>query len=167
MERLFAGTQDVQPAAIDVVVATLLASPVLPRLATLQATLDPLDVEGLLALPTLNPLPKSLPKPSMDEFSEIVSLYLSDSDAAAPRPWTDRQHVLAFLLSAAFKDCSIIARIHVGQQTHGPVRVIDLDPKPIDRLRRWSDLDRNIVQAWGEWLEGSENGYPPCVSNKR
>ncbi|KAJ7784381.1 hypothetical protein B0H16DRAFT_1681796 [Mycena metata] len=57
--------------------------------------------------------------------------------------WTDfLAAYLAYLLSATFKDCYILVRVPDGTAT-----VVDLDPKSVDRLRKWEQLDKEIVTA--------------------
>jgi len=54
---------------------------------------------------------------------------------------------MAYLLSATFKDCSIIARFQPGN-SDVQLYVIDLEPKSISRLDKWLELDREIAQAF-------------------
>ncbi|KAG7087645.1 hypothetical protein E1B28_013593 [Marasmius oreades] len=73
-----------------------------------------------------------------------------------------RSYLLAYLLSATFKDCSVIIRIpllgggdEVGKVEDTPpdpkrVTIIDLDPKSMTRLRRWELLDAQIVEGYRE-----------------
>jgi len=69
-----------------------------------------------------------------------------------------RYYLLAYLLSATFKDCSIIVRIPLlGSEKQGDVDVdlskitlIDLDPKSMTRLKKWEDLDREIVDVYSK-----------------
>ena len=64
-----------------------------------------------------------------------------------------RFRLLAYLLSASFKDCSLIVRMRPAPpgapgrfvQT---VTVIDLDVKGVDRLAKWAKLDKEIVEAY-------------------
>ncbi|GAA5829716.1 hypothetical protein JCM11251_000258 [Rhodosporidiobolus azoricus] len=77
-----------------------------------------------------------------------------------------RAAVLAFLLSATFKDCSLIIRIPLPPSSSPTlaatsplsmkptVKAIDLDPKPISRLGKYWRMDREIVRGWAEMLEG-------------
>lgn len=57
-----------------------------------------------------------------------------------------RYRLLAYLLSASFKDCSLILRMRPEQAA--TITVIDLDVKGIDRLAKWAKLDREIVDAY-------------------
>ncbi|KAI0647391.1 inositol-pentakisphosphate 2-kinase [Trametes meyenii] len=155
-------------------VAPLLHTPVLRTLSTLQRTLDALDVEGLSALWTrLHPdtprLGDGAPDPDIDEWARFVDAYAcrarrsAEDDGRDDLPATPdelRYRLLAYLLSASFKDCSIILRMAPArgdaadggeqqqQQQETTVTVIDLDVKSIDRLAKWAKLDRAIVDAY-------------------
>ncbi|KAI0780601.1 inositol-pentakisphosphate 2-kinase [Trametes elegans] len=81
-----------------------------------------------------------------------------------------RFRLAAYLLSASFKDCSLILRLKPDPASHAPtdededgdgdgagprparqagtVAVIDLDVKGVDRLAKWAALDRAIVDAY-------------------
>ncbi|GAA5883389.1 hypothetical protein JCM16303_006725 [Sporobolomyces ruberrimus] len=149
----------------DRLVPTLLASPVLPKLANLQSSLDPLDIEGLANLvstsldldisdPTAD-LTRLGPQPSLEEWKTFLSDYSSSPDTTAERDV--RHEILSYLLSATFKDCSIIISYSTDPETNGvetKVRAIDLDPKPIGKLGKWFELDNEIVECWGEMVEG-------------
>uniref|UniRef100_D8PUZ6 Inositol-pentakisphosphate 2-kinase n=1 Tax=Schizophyllum commune (strain H4-8 / FGSC 9210) TaxID=578458 RepID=D8PUZ6_SCHCM len=98
------------------------------------------------------------PEPTIDDWSSFLDTYLSpfiQIDHAAPVPEDLRFYLLAYLLSATFKDCSIIVRMDLlgGEQQPAPVdpsrvTVIDLDPKSMKRLRKWEKLDQEIVEAY-------------------
>lgn len=134
-------------------------SAVLPRLASLQASLDPLDVEGLLALPSLQP--STNPSPAHidpDDYARFARAYAGGRRVSE---WDDGECLVAFLLAATFKDCSVIARISLsppssdGRMASPPeadVKVIDLDPKPVDRLAKWAALDCDIVAHFAEHI---------------
>lgn len=112
----------------------------LRTLARLQRTLDALDIEGLATFWDDAPVGTD---PTLAEWSDFISVYLA---SPAPPPAASahlRHHALAYLLSATFKDCSVIVRVPDGTAT-----VIDLDPKSIDRLRKWGRLDSEIVSAY-------------------
>ena len=72
-----------------------------------------------------------------------------------------RFRLLAYLLSASFKDCSVIIRMRpcpskagvAGERFAQTVTVIDLDVKSIDRLEKWGKLDREIVEAYSDVAE--------------
>ncbi|KAJ6531190.1 inositol-pentakisphosphate 2-kinase [Mycena capillaripes] len=131
---------DPQEALASALLPVLMNTPVLRTLSRLQRTLDALDIEGLA---TLSDLAAVGADPTIAEWAEFVSAYLS---APSPPPADAahlRYHVLAYLLSATFKDCSVIVRVPDGTAT-----VIDLDPKSVDRLRKWERMDKEIVSAY-------------------
>ncbi len=154
-------TRDAFTAAI---LPLLLHTPVLRTLATLQRTLDALDVEGLAALwAALRPddahkLGKGEADPDMDAWTRFVDEYLArqagageSADDALPTEDELRYRLAAYLLSASFKDCSVILRMpprSEGAEHTGTVTVIDLDVKSIDRLSKWAKLDNEIVNAY-------------------
>jgi len=142
----------------------LVNSPVLPLLSTLQQTLDILDVEGLskLYVQTSPGLPSdglgsSVPNPSMEEWEEFVKVYQSDYhswDHTSPSPEHLRHYLMAYLLSATFKDCSIIIRprqqalanTRVDPARSFDITIIDMEVKSMDRLGKWEKLDRILVE---------------------
>lgn len=101
------------------------------------------------------------PEPTISDWVEFLDMYLSPAsrqlDHANPAPENLRYYLLAYLLSATFKDCSIMVRLDPIQPL-GPsakvavkpehVTVIDLDPKSMARLRKWEKLDQEIVHAY-------------------
>lgn len=145
----------------------LVNTPVLRVLNRLQRTLDVLDIEGLEQLwyrayqdsPALG---AGAEEPTLDEWSWIIDAYLSNKvlDHDHPRVEDLRHYMLAYLLSATFKDCSIIVRMELiipngkcVQIDPSQVSVIDLDPKTMSRLKEWKKLDEEIVSAYtGEKL---------------
>ncbi|KWU46339.1 hypothetical protein RHOSPDRAFT_31789 [Rhodotorula sp. JG-1b] len=133
---------------IATLVPILLSSPVLPRLAASQASLDPLDIEGLAQRILIETgldlyagedgkddgveLEKQLGgQPDVQEWREWLERWQQqqqtepppdlasnpeqqhdDAGAEARRvPITLRDQVLAYLLSATFKDCSVFIRL--------------------------------------------------------
>ncbi|RDB21529.1 Inositol-pentakisphosphate 2-kinase [Hypsizygus marmoreus] len=101
------------------------------------------------------------PEPTISDWSEFLDMYLSPTSAdhnhVNPSIENLRYYLLAYLLSATFKDCSIIVRLDPLRSTNSPtasmvkaerVTVIDLDPKSMARLRKWEKLDQEIVRAY-------------------
>ncbi|KAK7038123.1 inositol-pentakisphosphate 2-kinase [Favolaschia claudopus] len=133
--------QDAKEALTTALLPILKSTPVLQILSRLQQTLDPLDIEGLASLCNLQ---SPGPDPTVTEWTDFVTRYL---EAPSPPPPADaahlRYHILAHLLSATFKDCSLIVRVPDGTAT-----LIDLDPKSIDRLRKWEKMDKELVAAY-------------------
>ncbi|KAJ6502037.1 inositol-pentakisphosphate 2-kinase [Mycena sanguinolenta] len=133
---------DPKEALTSALLPVLMNTPVLRTLAHLQRTLDVLDIEGLAALYDLASASTGA-DPTIAEWAEFVSAYLASPSSAPPDAAHLRYHVLAHLLSATFKDCSVIVRVPDGTAT-----LIDLDPKSIGRLRKWECLDQEIVAAY-------------------
>ncbi|KAJ7766764.1 inositol-pentakisphosphate 2-kinase [Mycena metata] len=144
--RVFVNGKNISPtepkeAVISALLPVLLDVPVLQTISRLQRSLDALDIEGLAALCGLAPIGT---QPTIAEWTDFLDAYLAAPTTPPPPDATHlRYHVLAYLLSATFKDCSILVRIPDGTAT-----VIDLDPKSVDRLCQWEQLDREIVTAY-------------------
>ena len=93
------------------------------------------------------------PEPNLADWSEFLDTYLLHKpkfDHAHPSPEHLRYYLLAYLLSATFKDCSVIVRLHYLDEPRAEMKpesvvVIDLDPKSMDKLRGWEKLDKEIV----------------------
>lgn len=161
----------------------LMDHPVLARLSEIQRALDPLDIEGLSALVTgksaakypneLLPLldaPEILAgeDPTLDEWRKFLNAHFhhepKDGLSSAPKNFKafthgisqGRYYLLAYILSATFKDCSIIIRSHEDNVKSAAVTVIDLDPKSLGRMRKWEELDRDVVKYTLEAEEGVE-----------
>jgi inositol-pentakisphosphate 2-kinase len=133
---------DPKEALTAALLPVLMNTPVLHTLSRLQRTLDPLDIEGLANICNLAPVGAD---PTIAEWTQFVSTYLAAPSPPPPATVAHlRYHVLAYLLSATFKDCSVIVRVPDGTAT-----VIDLDPKSVDRLRKWERMDKDIVEAYG------------------
>lgn len=139
----------------------LLSSKVLEVVSTLQRTLDALDIEGLSKLHAISSSENATSKlasiiadPSYEDWCDFVTSYetgFCSWDHANPDPVNIKHYLMAYLLSATFKDCSIILRIKQGE--HSPqaipsVSIIDLDQKPINRLGKWEELDKMIVERY-------------------
>ncbi|GAA5829919.1 hypothetical protein JCM5353_006113 [Sporobolomyces roseus] len=144
----------------SLLVPALESSPLLSTLSHLQSSLGSLDIEGLTSLISsqsvidfhspsgdLTPLG---PQPSIEEWRSFLTSFQSSS------PLDLRQSILSFLLSATFKDCSIIVRFAQDRETkeiETKVKAIDLDPKPIKKLGSWLKLDQEIVKSWKRMLD--------------
>ena len=97
----------------------------------------------------------SSPEPTLSDWVDFLDTYLSPTkpklDHSNPLPENLRYYVLAYLLSATFKDCSIIVRLEFLRTTQeippGSVAVIDLDPKRMDKLKGWAELDMKIAST--------------------
>lgn len=106
------------------------------------------------------------PDPTIDDWSKFIDQYLMQigtsttteerMNHAQPLTSNLRYYLMAYLLSATFKDCSIIVKpIMPGMQGKGSITIIDLDPKGMDRLRKWERLDAQIALAYGHIDEAS------------
>ncbi|KAK0211180.1 inositol-pentakisphosphate 2-kinase [Desarmillaria ectypa] len=161
--------ENVRETFSEAILALLVGTPVLRVLNKVQRTLDSLDIEGLSLLWREAQSPANLPQstngytppgraigvgepnPSLADWSAFIDEYLTRS----PNLEDLRYHLLAYLLSATFKDCSIMIRMDLldprrPQEEVDPskVTVIDLDPKNMARLRRWEKLDEAIVRTY-------------------
>ena len=154
----------------------MLKTKVLRILSELQRNLDVLDIEGLSRLwkeaefaalkqsdtDSITPLGGTSPHiqmsdPGISDWTEFLDFYISSRreslNHSDPSPKDLRYYILAYLLSATFKDCSIVVRLDFLrsgdslEREIGPhsVVVIDLDPKSMKKLRSWEELDRDIV----------------------
>ena len=163
---------DVKEAFTTALVTLLLGTSVLKRISDLQRTLDPFDIEGLSKLwrgvedrqrsvnnkSTNRPEPDLFSEPTMDDWEGFVDKYLSSHpDFSNPDSSHLRHYLLAYLLSATFKDCSVIVRLNFlgtgsNNNTIEPwrVSVIDLEMKSMSRMEKWEELDRQIVQGYLE-----------------
>ncbi|KAF8891187.1 inositol-pentakisphosphate 2-kinase [Infundibulicybe gibba] len=125
-------TNDIRESFASALSAFFERTPVLRLISNLQRTLDILDIEGLSQL--------------------WHNTEVSEPAYAIPSPEILRYYVLAYLLSATFKDCSLIIRLdplRPGMPTADVglerITVIDLDPKGIERLRKWEQMDQEIA----------------------
>lgn len=147
---------------IPILSPVLWHSGVMQRLRDLQSTLDGTDIshiaqrfatecaESELFDPTL------LPQPSAEELRQFIDLYLSDPHAGKSDKWSLRESLVAYALSATFKDCSVFITCPLVSTSDGwkldepqaTVKVIDLDLKPLANMRKWYDLDDKIWRHW-------------------
>lgn len=126
-----------------------------------------------------------LAPPTLDEYTAVVRLFLAHEERLghAPAPAGDeeaaeceavrqtqqllrecplRHATLAFLLSATFKDCSVMLRCLPAAAPDGArawrveVRLIDLDAKPLAKLGHYAALDREIVDCFAAWRAAQE-----------
>lgn len=144
----------------------------LQKLSNLQRTLDALDIEGLSALwaashaapttqektiigspDTATPPPphlgQGLKEPTLADWHDFIDIYHTKHttmDHDNPDVANLQYYCLAYLLSATFKDCSIIIRVPPAGRAS--VTVIDLDVKSVNRLHSWAKLDERIVLAY-------------------
>ena len=159
--------------------------PVLTKLSETQRSLDPLDIEGLSMLVTGKSAAEypnqTLPivdapevqggeDPTLEEWRRFLDAHshhkLKDDPSGTPADFKapthgmsqKRHYLLAYLLSATFKDCSIIIRGHEDNVKSAAVTIIDLDSKDLGRMGKWEELDRKVVKCTLEAEEGVEDG---------
>lgn len=165
----------IREAFADTILPLLIDTPVLRVLNKIQRTLDVLDIEGLsllwkqtqvVASTTTNgytlPTPAigvGIDNPTLTDWASFIDNYLSRPpfNHDSPNPENLRYYLIAYLLSATFKDCSIIIRMDLLNPARTPqpvdpskVTIIDLDPKNMSRLQKWEKLDQVIVDAYRE-----------------
>ena len=161
--------ESIRQAFITAVTRSLLASPVLNILSVLQRELDPLDIEGLAQLCQRaggSPSSQSgarclaLPDPDISDWVDFLNTYTSRDklqlDHANPSLEHLKYYMLAYLLSATFKDCSIFVRMDLldlsrpnrSEESSSSITVVDLEPKPMQKLAMWKKLDREIAQTY-------------------
>ncbi|KAJ3821339.1 inositol-pentakisphosphate 2-kinase [Lentinula raphanica] len=167
----------------ELVVETLHASLVQPEslsllqtLNRLQRTLDDGGIENLASLwdqvhLKQKPFGEGNVQPSLDEWSSFVKEYLKLQDTPASSEVEAvearlRYHILSYLLSTTFKDCSIMIMLdslqHKSSTTPSRIFLIDLDPKPIERLSKWLKQDRNIANEYAALASQSKK---ECVDD--
>lgn len=85
------------------------------------------------------------------------------SDVEFLESLTLRQIVLCFLLSATFKDCSLFLSVletsgdgNAKRKYETKFHLVDLDPKPIDRLEHYLKLDQEVLEVFRRWKEDVE-----------
>ncbi|KAF8623495.1 hypothetical protein AX15_006278 [Amanita polypyramis BW_CC] len=157
---------DIKESFTSALLPLLMGTTVLKRISYLQRTLDPLDIEGLSKLwrdagfgtKSTGATARSLfSEPTMDEWDEFVSRFLSSEtnrlEHSNPDPSRLRYLLFAYLLSATFKDCSLIVRLDFLGTGGGVVKaqrvsVIDLDRKSMTRMERWEKLDSEIAERF-------------------
>ena len=131
--------------------------PALQTLSELQRSLDPIDIEGVATLNqrshSAQPFSASLQEPTLSDWEQFVRQYHNTDfrialDHNNPRPEHLNYYNLAYLLSASFKDCSVIFHFPVNAGERPNVTVIDLDVKSIQRLNDWKNIDNTIVSSF-------------------
>ncbi|BEJ01812.1 hypothetical protein CcaverHIS631_0604940 [Cutaneotrichosporon cavernicola] len=161
---------DLSDGTADFLIPLLEKSGALQQLKQLQSTLDATNISDLArqfseANPGVEPFaPEFVPEPTAAEITSFAKKYLADPGAGArPNTWTIREREIAFMLSAIFKDCSMIIRAVLrntgsGYELDEPkstVKLIDTDLKPLTNMKKWYDLDEKLWRHWAE-TRGSE-----------
>ncbi|KAH9001517.1 inositol-pentakisphosphate 2-kinase [Lactarius akahatsu] len=153
---------------ISALLPLFLHNSLLQHISALQRSLDPLDCEGFAKLVESKRIQSAgssdsinaalpiadLTQPTMDDWTSFVDIFLSQERQkhSSFSPSNLRYHTLAYLLSASFKDCSLI--VPIRSQTDvtemDGIKVIDLDIKVVDRIPGWSKLDKKIVREYAK-----------------
>ncbi|KAI0306798.1 inositol-pentakisphosphate 2-kinase [Multifurca ochricompacta] len=179
---------------IDSLLPEFLHTSLLNHISTLQRSLDSLDCEGFAKLVELtriesaglgdnrdvNPLDADSMQPTMEDWVSFVDIFLSPEHQknSSFKPSNLRYHTLAYLLSATFKDCSLIItlRPRSAHEESSSIKVIDLDFKSVNKIPGWFNLDEKIVKVYAnihagmrkECIEGnSESEYDSCPTSTR
>ena len=151
--------------ALAAALLPLLRTPALRTISDLQRSLDALDIEGLVKLHALacKDLGAARGDPSLEELQDFVATYHSAycaRDHSKLSPESTDTYLMAYLLSASFKDCSVIFRIHKSDISGSPsvdsphaISIVDLDLKGVDRFEKWTDLDRRIVEYYRDMAQ--------------
>ncbi|KAG9035158.1 Inositol-pentakisphosphate 2-kinase [Serendipita sp. 407] len=161
------------PAFQKALLPLLIESQLLAKLGTLQRTLDALDIEGLRhfwqkdSTRTDGAIGANSPDPSMIDWIEFAKDY--SGNKTRPTPPLDssmddatlRFYIMGYLLSATFKDCSVILRLG-AEDMEDSITAIDLDPKKIERLETWENQDSRIVHGFMDALRQGEVTIDPC-----
>ncbi|KAH0830723.1 inositol-pentakisphosphate 2-kinase [Lanmaoa asiatica] len=148
--------------ALTTALLPFLRTPALRIISNLQRSLDALDIEGIvklysMAYPNAKDLGAVMQNPSLEEWQDFVASYHSAYcalDHSKLCPENINAYLMGYLLSATFKDCSVIFRIHgkPSVDSHAVV-IIDLDLKGVDRIEKWAHLDRLIVEYYRDTVE--------------
>jgi hypothetical protein len=167
-----ADSGDVALTTIPMLLPVLRHSGVMQRLRDLQSSLDGTDISYLaqrfaVELPDSSLFdPELLPQPSPEELRQFIKLYLSDKASGRSDTSSLRESIIAYGLSATFKDCSVFVTCPVHSTSEGwkvdqskaTVKVIDLDLKPLSSMRKWYDLDEKIWRHWQDTHEAEKHG---------
>ncbi|QRV73133.1 inositol-pentakisphosphate 2-kinase [Ceratobasidium sp. AG-Ba] len=187
------GEEGMREAFVEAIAPMLHSSPLLGTLSTLMRSLDALDIEGVeklwkeakhVAMVGLSPkIADDEDEPSLADWEKFVDEYLAHGpyvgtkeryDPNEPQEENLKYWLTSYLMSATFKDCSIMLRFSPGlldgtESFTNPERdvsmplltAIDLDPKSMKRLQKWAELDRDIVQHYAAADRTGDDGQ--CV----
>lgn len=138
---------------LNTLLPKVLHTPLLGRISSLQCSLDPLDCEGLAKLVEISPS-ADFTQPTVEDWVLFVDTFLSSRHQmrSSFSPSNLRYHILSYVLSATFKDCSLIIPLNnypADSESNG-IKVIDLDIKSVDRIPGWLKLDQKIVKEYAK-----------------
>jgi inositol-pentakisphosphate 2-kinase len=143
----------IKPYFLNTLLSKILHTPLLDHIATFQRSLDPLDCEGLAKLVEMSPS-ADLTQPTMEDWVSFIDTFLSSKHQkhSSFSPSNLRYHILSYVLSATFKDCSLIIPFnpYPADSDNNGVKVIDLDVKSVERIPGWLKLDEKIVKEYAK-----------------
>lgn len=94
----------------------------------------------------------------MEDWVSFVDTFLSSKHQkhSSFSPSNLRFHILSYVLSAIFKDCSLIIPFiaYPADGDNNGIKVIDLDVKSVERIPVWLKLDEKIVKEYGKLETG-------------
>jgi len=152
---------------LNALLPKFLQTPLLDHISALQPSLDPLDCEGLAKLVEISPS-ADFTQPTVEDWVLFVDKFLSPKHQEHSNfsPSNLRYHILSYVLSATFKDCSLVIPFNpypFDSESNG-IKVVDLDIKSVDKIPRWLKLDEKIVKEYAK-LEISER--KTCIEGRR
>ena len=127
----------------------LCTRPVIPLLTSLQRRLDTLGEP----VATATSYPDT--EPTLSEWAAFIERYQRNEMREEDAP-------LAYMLSATFKDCSMIIGLPKDQEPY--IKLVDLDVKSVKKFAYWVKLDEEIVETYSQ-LDESERRI--CVDALR
>lgn len=194
--------ETVESTLVQLLVLFLASDPLLPHLARLQSSLDFLDTEGLRSLlrsrTNIDILADSGNESevgrlggdiSMEEYENFVSRhcqairYGTFAESGVEKMGT-RDIIIAHLLSATFKDCSMIIRVPVDAIGHNPdpsrlsnsnppnvskhisASLVDCDVKAVDRIFKYARLDADLIRSFRHWVVNGGCSIEECVPSQ-
>ncbi|KAF8136530.1 inositol-pentakisphosphate 2-kinase [Boletus edulis] len=153
--RVFVSGKMIRPSEHSRLLYFRFFTPCWETISGLQRSLDALDIEGIGFSAVKG-------NPTLGELQDFVASYHSGYcalDHSKLSPEHIDTYLVAYLLSATFKDCSVIFRIRRSDTSGNPsvdphaVSIIDLDLKGVDRFEQWADLDRRIVEYYRDIVQ--------------
>jgi inositol-pentakisphosphate 2-kinase len=142
---------------LNTLLPQILHAPLIDHISTLQRSLDPLDCEGLAKLMEMPPS-ADVTQPTIEDWVSFVDTFLSSKHQkhSSFSPSNLRYHILSYVLSATFKDCSLIIPFnpYPADSENIGIKVIDLDIKSVERIPGWLELDEKIVKEYAKLETG-------------
>lgn len=97
-------------------------------------------------------------QPTIEDWVSFVDTFLSSKHQkhSSFSPSNLRYHILSYVLSATFKDCSLIIPFnpYPADSENNGIKVIDLDIKSVERIPGWLELDEKIVKEYAKLETG-------------